>query len=71
MVRERVMKEDVDIGLVALGEQALASGDWEGARKAFSGALETADTPEAHHGLGRALWWLHDMEGAIPSLERA
>jgi DNA-binding CsgD family transcriptional regulator len=54
------------------GHYALAMGDWEGARAAFSEALESSgDDPEALDGLGRALWWLRDAEGAVASRERA
>jgi DNA-binding CsgD family transcriptional regulator len=54
------------------GHYALAMGDWEGARAAFSEALgSSGDDPEALDGLGRALWWLRDAEGAVASRERA
>ena len=54
------------------GHHALAIGDWDGARAAFSIALESSgDDPEALDGLGRALWWLRDAEGAVASRERA
>jgi DNA-binding NarL/FixJ family response regulator len=54
------------------GHHALASGDWDGARTAFTEALEaTGDDPEALDGLGRALWWLRDAEGAVATRERA
>lgn len=56
---------------VAEGEKALAEGDWQAARAAFEGALEQASSPEAEEGLGRALWWLHDPDGAISHVERA
>jgi hypothetical protein len=42
---------------LAVGEAALAAGDWEAAREAFEAALAHEDTPAAHDGLGRALWW--------------
>jgi DNA-binding CsgD family transcriptional regulator len=53
------------------GEEALRAGDWEGARSAFETALEGDDKPEAHDGLGRALWWLGDLEGALEHREAA
>ena len=54
------------------GHLALATGDWEGARASFTAALESSgDDPEALDGLGRALWWLRDAEGAVASRERA
>src|SRR5919108_1347282 len=57
--------------LVDRGEQALAAGDWEAARDAFELALKNEDSPEAHDGLGRTLWWLGDVDGAIEHRERA
>jgi DNA-binding CsgD family transcriptional regulator len=56
---------------VALGDAALASADWEAARDAFELALKDEDSPEAHDGLGRALWWLGDVDGAIEHREAA
>jgi len=52
-------------------EQALAAGDWEAARAGFESALESDTSPDAHEGLGRSLWWLQDLDGAIFHLERA
>jgi hypothetical protein len=56
---------------VADGYAALAAGDWKAARAAFEAALELGDDPEALDGLGRALWWLRDAEGAVVQRERA
>jgi predicted negative regulator of RcsB-dependent stress response len=56
---------------LAAGYEALARGEWEAARVAFSEALEDGDYPEALDGLGRALWWLRDAEGAVVHRERA
>jgi DNA-binding CsgD family transcriptional regulator len=54
------------------GHHALATGDWDEVRAAFAEALESGgDDPEALDGLGRALWWLRDAEGAVSSRERA
>jgi DNA-binding CsgD family transcriptional regulator len=53
------------------GYEALASGDWEGARAAFQEALDATDSAEALDGLGRALWWLRDERGAVVNRERA
>jgi len=53
------------------GRVALASGDWEGARAAFEAALAEGPSPEAEEGVGRALWWLQDVDGAIFRLEQA
>ncbi|MFB3737749.1 MAG: LuxR C-terminal-related transcriptional regulator [Candidatus Velamenicoccus archaeovorus] len=55
----------------ARGTEALKAVDWEGARTAFADALATAPSPEAEEGLGRALWWLHDFEGAVTHVECA
>jgi DNA-binding CsgD family transcriptional regulator len=50
---------------------ALASGDWDRARDAFTSALAEEESPDAHDGLGRALWWLGDLDGALDHRERA
>ncbi len=46
------------------GRSALRSADWVGARTHFERSLNHQDTPEAHDGLGIALWWLNDVAGA-------
>jgi DNA-binding NarL/FixJ family response regulator len=46
---------------IAAGQAALASADWNGAKAAFEAALQEQDSPEAHDGLGIALWWLNDI----------
>jgi hypothetical protein len=56
---------------LAVGEAALAAGDWTGAREAFEAALAEADTPAAHDGLGRALWWLEGAPKAVTERVRA
>src|ERR671911_743665 len=56
---------------LARGYEALASGDWEGARASFQEALDSTDSAEALDGLGRALWWLRDERGAVVHRERA
>jgi DNA-binding CsgD family transcriptional regulator len=56
---------------LARGEVALEEGDWEGARSAFEVALAEEDGPIAEDGLGRALWWLGDPDGALEHRERA
>src|ERR671918_246358 len=55
------------------GMQALERGDWEAARAAFEGALEDRDDPgpEIWDGLGRAMWWLADVEHAVEYRARA
>jgi DNA-binding CsgD family transcriptional regulator len=57
--------------VVSRAERALLAGDWENARAAFEQALADTETPGAHDGLGRALWWLGDPDGAIEHRERA
>jgi DNA-binding NarL/FixJ family response regulator len=59
-----------DEGL-AKGYETLASGDWEGARVAFTRALVAGESPEALDGLGRALWWLREEREAVVYRERA
>lgn len=57
---------------VGLGYEALASGDWETARRSFEAALDGADDdPEALDGLGRVHWWLREPEKAVVYRERA
>lgn len=56
---------------LARGEQALRASDWESARSAFEAVIELDETPEAHDGLGLALWWLRDVDAAIGHREQA
>jgi DNA-binding CsgD family transcriptional regulator len=56
---------------VGAGFQAMAAGDWRGARDAFSAVLEAADVPEAFLGLANALFWLGDLAGTIANCEKA
>jgi DNA-binding NarL/FixJ family response regulator len=65
------MTESVAADLLTLGEDALVSGDWEGARAAFEAAVSDGGSAESHDGLGRAQWWLGDVDGAISERERA
>jgi hypothetical protein len=62
-----------DIGTDALerGATALREREWTEAREAFEDAAGVADTPEAHDGLGLALWWLRDVDAAIAHREQA
>ncbi len=46
------------------GQAALVAGDWERARVSFEEAIKEEDSPEAHDGLGQALWWLNRIEPA-------
>lgn len=65
------MALEADTGQLARGEDALGAGDWERARAAFESALDLEETPEARAGLGRTLWWLQDVDGALVQLEQA
>ena len=56
---------------VEAGYQAMAAGDWRGARDAFSAVLEVSELPEAFFGLASALFWLGDIAGTIASCEQA
>jgi DNA-binding CsgD family transcriptional regulator len=62
---------DPTIDLVSTGEDALTTGDWEGAREAFAAAVAEEPTAQALDGLGRTLWWLGEVDGAIEHRERA
>jgi DNA-binding CsgD family transcriptional regulator len=61
----------VSEGGVEAGFQAMAAGDWGGARDAFSAALAAAEVPEAFFGLATALFWLGDLAGTIANCEKA
>ncbi len=65
------MVVEADPDALARGEEALRTGDWEGARTRFEAVLTDAEVPEAEEGLGLALWWLHDFEAALAHVERA
>jgi DNA-binding CsgD family transcriptional regulator len=56
---------------VGAGFQAMAAGDWGGAREAFSAVLMVAEVPEALFGLANALFWLGDLAGTIANCEQA
>ena len=58
-------------GQAGAGFQAMAAGDWRGARDAFSAVLAVAEVPEALFGLANALFWLGDLAGTIASCEKA
>lgn len=49
---------------IAKGNRALERADWDGAKRAFENALEQAPSPQAHDGLGLALWWLNEIRAA-------
>jgi len=56
---------------VGAGFQAMADGDWPGARDAFSAVLAVAEVPEALFGLANVLFWLGDIAGTIANCEQA
>lgn len=53
------------------GIAALEAADWDGARLAFEAVLRESDPPEAHEGLGLALWFLGEVPRALEERERA
>ena len=53
------------------GQEALARGAWEFARKAFERALSREESPEALEGLGLASWWLDRGDVVFQARERA
>jgi DNA-binding CsgD family transcriptional regulator/tetratricopeptide (TPR) repeat protein len=50
---------------LAVGNAALAAGDWAAARAAFEAALAEDDAPAARDGLARALWWIEGPARAV------
>ena len=53
------------------GQEALARGAWEFARKAFERALAREESAEALEGLGLAAWWLDRGDTVFQARERA
>jgi ATP/maltotriose-dependent transcriptional regulator MalT len=53
------------------GRRELEAAHWEAARTAFAAALAAAETPDAHDGLGQALWFLGDVDDGIAERARA
>jgi DNA-binding CsgD family transcriptional regulator len=47
------------------GRRAFAAGDWELAKAHFEAALQQEASPELIDALGRTLWWMKDVAGAI------
>jgi ATP/maltotriose-dependent transcriptional regulator MalT len=49
---------------LAAGQFSLGKADWFGAKAEFEESLHYKDSPEAHDGLGIALWWLNDISAS-------
>jgi ATP/maltotriose-dependent transcriptional regulator MalT len=56
---------------LSAGHAALARGDWQGAREAFSVATSLTPSAEAYEGLGKACWWLNDQAAVFEAREQA
>jgi LuxR family transcriptional regulator, maltose regulon positive regulatory protein len=56
---------------VEAGGVALARGEWARARAEFEAALAERESPEALEGLGRACWWLDDVQASSEARERS
>lgn len=57
------MTDETD-AMLAAGHTALRTGDWPGAKLAYSAALAGQESAEAHDGLGIALWWLNEIDAS-------
>jgi ATP/maltotriose-dependent transcriptional regulator MalT len=51
--------------------ELLEGAQWAAARDAFEAALAESDSPDAHDGLGLALWFLGQIEDGVAARERA
>jgi ATP/maltotriose-dependent transcriptional regulator MalT len=49
---------------LSAGRSAINSANWLEAKKQFELALKDSDSPEAHDGLGLALWWLNEISAS-------
>jgi DNA-binding CsgD family transcriptional regulator/tetratricopeptide (TPR) repeat protein len=49
----------------------LAIGRWEGAQRVLADLIADQDSPEAHDGMGTALWWLCRVRESLDHRERA
>jgi DNA-binding CsgD family transcriptional regulator len=61
----------MDAELLATGDAALRKGEWLQACEAFKAALELQISPKALEGLGRASWWLDDLDTTFTVRQRA
>jgi hypothetical protein len=53
------------------GDEALARGAWDDARRAYERALAARESGEALEGLGLAAWWLDLVDVVFDARERA
>lgn len=60
-----------ETGWLASGDDALRRGEWQAARDAFTAALAERESAKALEGLGRATWWLDDLDTTFPARQRA
>lgn len=49
---------------LAAGQSGLRNADWSNAKAQFEESLRYKDSPEAHDGLGIALWWLNNVSAS-------
>ena len=52
-------------------QELVAAGQWEQARQRLAGLLAVQESPEAHDGMGAALWWLCRVRESLDHRERA
>jgi ATP/maltotriose-dependent transcriptional regulator MalT len=62
--RHKSAADPATLALLDAGYAALRCADWDAARVAFTTALGEITSPEAHDGLGLALWWLNEISAA-------
>jgi DNA-binding NarL/FixJ family response regulator len=65
------MQRDGAVDLISAGQTALEGARWEVAADLFRKLVALAPSPEAFDGLGRALWWLGEVEEALTAREQA
>jgi LuxR family transcriptional regulator, maltose regulon positive regulatory protein len=67
----RATHDHAATNLVRRGHEALDEGRWSEARELFEQALRDVESAEALEGLGKACWWLDDVERVLDARERA
>jgi DNA-binding NarL/FixJ family response regulator len=60
-----------DVGRLTEAERLLAAGRWEQARQLLADVLAQQESPDAHHGIGTALWWLCCVRESLDHRELA